>query len=90
MELRAFADRARSELEATGEHARKRSVETRSQLTPQEAQVARLAGQGLRNQEIAAQLFVSASTVEYHLVKVLRKLGVNSRTQLAHILPQPG
>ena len=86
MELRAFADRARGELEATGERARKRSVETQSQLTPQEAQVARLAGQGLRNQEIAAQLFVSASTVEYHLVKVFRKLGVSSRTQLAHVL----
>jgi len=86
MELRAFADRARGELEATGAHARKRSVETQSQLTPQEAQVARLAGQGLRNQEIAAQLFVSASTVEYHLVKVFRKLGVSSRTQLAHVL----
>ena len=86
MELRAFADRARGELEATGERARKRSVETESQLTPQEAQVARLAGQGLRNQEIAAQLFVSASTVEYHLVKVFRKLGVTSRTQLAHVL----
>ena len=90
MELRAFADRARSELEATGERARKRSVETQSQLTPQEAQVARLAGQGLRNQEIAAQLFVSASTVEYHLVKVFRKLGVRSRTELAHALAQPG
>jgi len=86
MELRAFADRARGELEATGERARKRSVETQSQLTPQEAQVARLAGQGLRNQEIAAQLFVSASTIEYHLVKVFRKLGVSSRTQLAHVL----
>jgi DNA-binding NarL/FixJ family response regulator len=90
MELRAFADRARSELEATGARARRRSVETQSQLTPQEAQVARLAARGLRNQEIAAQLFVSASTVEYHLVKVFRKLGVRSRTELAHALPQPG
>jgi DNA-binding CsgD family transcriptional regulator len=90
MELRAFADRARSELEATGARARKRSVETQSQLTPQEAQVARRAAQGLRNQEIAAQLLVSASTVEYHLVNVFRKLGVRSRTELAHALPQPG
>jgi DNA-binding CsgD family transcriptional regulator len=88
MELLAFAERARAELAATGARARKRSVETQLQLTPQEAQVARLAGQGLRNQEIAAQLFVSASTVEYHLVKVFRKLGVSSRTQLAHALPQ--
>ncbi len=86
MELLAFADRARSELEATGARARKRSLETQSQLTPQEAQVARLAGQGVRNQEIAAQLFISASTVEYHLVKVFRKLGVTSRTQLAHLI----
>jgi DNA-binding CsgD family transcriptional regulator len=86
MELLAFADRARSELEATGARARKRTVETQSQLTPQEAQVARLAGQGMRNQEIAAQLFISASTVEYHLVKVFRKLGVTSRTQLAHLI----
>lgn len=86
MELRAFADRARGELEATGERARKRSVESQSQLTPQEAQVARLAAQGLRNQEIAAQLFVSASTVEYHLVKVFRKLGISSRRQLANVL----
>jgi len=90
MELFAFAERARAELAATGARARKRSVETQSQLTPQEAQVARLAAQGLRNQEIAAQLFVSASTVEYHLVKVFRKLGVRSRTELAHALPQPG
>jgi DNA-binding CsgD family transcriptional regulator len=86
MGVGAFAERARVELLATGGRARKRSVATQSQLTPQEAQVARLAGQGLRNQEIAAQLFISSSTVEYHLVKVFRKLGVTSRTQLAHII----
>jgi DNA-binding NarL/FixJ family response regulator len=86
MELFAFAERARAEIAATGARARKRSVETQSQLTPQEAQIARLAGQGVRNQEIAAQLFISTSTVEYHLVKVFRKLGVTSRTQLAHII----
>jgi DNA-binding CsgD family transcriptional regulator len=84
----AFAERARNELLATGEHARQRTVETRDDLTPQEAQIARLAGEGLRNPEIASRLFISGSTVEYHLVKVFRKLGVRSRTELAHALPQ--
>jgi DNA-binding CsgD family transcriptional regulator len=83
----AFAERARVELEATGEHARKRTVETRGDLTPQEAQIARLAGEGLSNAEIGARLFISRHTVEYHLRKVFTKLGVNSRTKLAHALP---
>ena len=78
----AFAERARAELEATGERARKRTVDTIDQLTPQESQVARLAAQGNTNREIAAQLFISPSTVEYHLRKAFRKLGVKSRTQL--------
>jgi DNA-binding CsgD family transcriptional regulator len=78
----AFAERARVELAATGEHARKRTAHTIDQLTPQEAQVARLAAQGQTNRDIAAQLFVSASTVEYHLRKAFRKLGIKSRTQL--------
>jgi DNA-binding NarL/FixJ family response regulator len=78
----AFAERARVELEATGERARKRTVETLDELTPQEAQVARLAARGDANREIAAQLFISTSTVEYHLHKAFRKLGVKSRTQL--------
>ena len=83
MGTEAFAERTRVELQATGERARKRTVETADQLTPQEAQVSRLAAQGLTNREIAAQLFISPSTVEYHLRKVFRKLDVRSRTQLA-------
>ena len=81
--MEAFAERARVELQATGEHARKRTVDTLDQLTPQEAQISRLVAQGHTNREIAAQLFISPSTVEYHLRKVFRKLAVSSRTQLA-------
>jgi RNA polymerase sigma factor (sigma-70 family) len=84
MGAEAFAHRAERELQATGERARKRTVDTLDQLTPQEAQVSRLAAQGHTNREIAAQLFISPSTVEYHLRKAFRKLGVKSRTQLAH------
>jgi DNA-binding CsgD family transcriptional regulator len=79
----AFANRARRELVATGERARKRTVETNDELTPQETQIAGLAAGELTNREIAAQLFISPSTVEYHLRKVFRKLDVRSRTQLA-------
>ncbi len=86
----AFAERARRELIATGEKVRKRSVETRDQLTPQEEQIARLAGDGRTNPEIAAQLFLSARTVEWHLGKVFGKLGVSSRRELAAALGQRG
>jgi DNA-binding CsgD family transcriptional regulator len=81
--MEAFAERARVELQATGERARKRTGETLDELTPQELQVARLAAKGSTNREIAAQLFISPSTVEYHLHKAFRKLDVKSRVQLA-------
>ncbi len=87
--MEAFAARARVELEATGERARKRTVDTLGQLTPQESRISRLAAQRHTNREIAAQLYISQSTVEYHLRKVFRKLGVNSRKELANRLPRP-
>jgi DNA-binding CsgD family transcriptional regulator len=87
MGTEAFARRAERELLATGERARTRTIETRDQLTPQETQISRLVAEGQTNREIAAQLFISPSTVEYHLRKVFRKLGVKSRTQLATRVP---
>ncbi len=82
-----FAELAGTELRATGERARPRTPETTFDLTPQEARVAGLAAGGASNNEIAAQLFISPSTVDYHLRKVFRKLNVTSRTQLASALP---
>jgi len=87
MGIEAFAERARRELLATGETARKRTVETSGQLTAQEAQVARLARDGLSNSEIGARLFTSSRTVEYHLGKVFAKLAISSRSQLGQVLP---
>ena len=83
----AFAERARRELVATGETARVRAVDTLDALTPQEAQIARLARDGLSNPEIGAQLFISPRTVQYHLHKVFQKLDITSRNQLSR-LPQ--
>jgi DNA-binding CsgD family transcriptional regulator len=82
----AFAERARRELLATGETARKRVDETRDVLTPQEVQIAQLARDGQTNPEIGAQLFISARTVEYHLSKVFLKLGISSRKELRRAL----
>jgi DNA-binding CsgD family transcriptional regulator len=82
-----FAERAERELLATGETVRKRTVETRDELTPQEAQIARLARDGFTNTEIGAQLFLSPRTVEWHLRKVFGKLGITSRRQLRSTLP---
>jgi DNA-binding NarL/FixJ family response regulator len=78
----AFVERARRELVATGETVRRRSVETRDELTPQEEQIVRLARDGLSNPEIGAQLFLSSRTVEWHLRKVYMKLGISSRREL--------
>jgi DNA-binding CsgD family transcriptional regulator len=82
MGVEAFADRARRELAATGETVRKRTVETQQDLTDQEAHIARLAAEGLSNPEIAAALYLSRRTVEWHLRKVFTKLGVTTRRQL--------
>jgi DNA-binding CsgD family transcriptional regulator len=89
MGAHGFAERARGELLATGETVRKRAIDTRDDLTPQEAQIARLASERLTNPEIAAQLYLSHRTVEYHLRKVFAKLGINSRRELAAALSAP-
>jgi DNA-binding CsgD family transcriptional regulator len=83
-----FAERAGRELVAAGETARRRSIETRDDLTPQELRIARMARDGASNQAIAEQLFVSRKTVEYHLHKVFQKLGISKREQLTRALPR--
>ena len=87
MGVEGFAERARRELVATGETIRTRAVESRDDLTAQEAQIARLARDGLSNPEIGARLFISPHTVRYHLHKVFTKLGISSREQLDRVLP---
>jgi DNA-binding CsgD family transcriptional regulator len=87
--MNAFAERARRQLEATGETARKRTVESRDDLTTQERQIAELAHDGLSNPEIAARLFISRRTVEWHLRHVFAKLDVHSRRELGGALGRP-
>jgi DNA-binding NarL/FixJ family response regulator len=95
MGIEAFAEVARRELRATGEAVAKRTAQAghsgtagaRNALTAQETQVARLARDGLSNPEIAARLFISTRTVQYHMAKVFTKLGISSRGQLHRVLP---
>jgi ATP/maltotriose-dependent transcriptional regulator MalT len=86
MGIEGFAERARRELLATGATARKRTVETRHELTAREAVIARLAREGLSNPEIGSRLFISARTVQSHLGKVFAKLAISSRAQLDEVL----
>jgi DNA-binding NarL/FixJ family response regulator len=86
MGAEAFSQRAARELQATGETARKRDISTLDELTAQEARIARMARDGASNQDIAAQLFISRKTVEYHLHKVFAKLNINARDDLGRVL----
>lgn len=88
--MEAFTERAQRELRATGERTRIPAVDTRGRLTPQEAQIAQLAREGLTNPEIGARLFLSARTIEWHLRKVFVKLGVSSRRELRGALSKTG
>ena len=88
MGIEGFAGRAERELLASGERVRKRTVEAREDLTPQEAQIAQLARDGLSNAEIGAQLFISPRTVEYHLKKVFTKFNISARGELDRALPR--
>jgi DNA-binding CsgD family transcriptional regulator len=86
MGIQGFAERARRELQATGETVRRRTVDTVNELTPQEAEIARLVCDGNTNPEIGAELFISGRTVEWHLSKVFAKVGVSSRRELRRAL----
>jgi DNA-binding NarL/FixJ family response regulator len=86
MGTQGFAERARRELAATGERVRKRTVDTRDELTPQEEEIAQLARDGRTNPEIGAQLFIGTRTVEWHLRKVFTKLDISSRRELGQAL----
>jgi DNA-binding CsgD family transcriptional regulator len=83
----SFTERARAELAATGQTARRRSVDTQNNLTPRERQITQLVAQGATNTETAAKLYISTATVDYHLRSVFRKLGIQSRRQLFHSAP---
>jgi ATP/maltotriose-dependent transcriptional regulator MalT len=85
-----WGERAREQLRASGQTARRRQTDDRPQLTQQELQIARFVAQGLSNREVAAHLFLSTRTIEFHLRKVFAKLGITSRTQLAHVDLDPG
>jgi DNA-binding CsgD family transcriptional regulator len=87
MGAEAFAERAERELLATGARLQKRGAESSTQLTPQEAQISQLARDGHSTPEIAAKFYISPRTVEYHLRKVFRKLGISSRNELRRVLP---
>ena len=87
MGIPGFAERARRELAATGETARKRDPSTVDELTAQELQIARFVAEGMSNKEVAAQLFLSPRTIDYHLRNVFSKLGITSRMQLARHVP---
>jgi DNA-binding NarL/FixJ family response regulator len=89
MGAEGFAERAARELRATGERVRQRTTDTLVRLTARETQIGRLAGDGLSNPEIAAQLFMSPRTVEYHLHKIFTKLAISSRNQLPNVLATP-
>jgi DNA-binding CsgD family transcriptional regulator len=86
----AWAAQAEAELRATGETARKRAPSRLDQLTPQEMQVARFVAQGLTTRQVAAQLFLSPRTVDFHLRNIFTKLGISSRTQLTRLALDPG
>ena len=90
MGMDAYAERARRELQATGETVRRRTPDTLDDLTQQEAQIARLAADGQTNTEIGGQLFLSPRTVEWHLRKVFGKLAISSRRELRAALAEPG